>query len=259
MTKTVLLPLAAAAALVLAACGSESTSGESPEPDSRDFVSTSVDGRDFVSTSVDGHELVEGSDIRISFADGTLTANAGCNTLGGDYTLDDDTLQVGPMFGTEMGCEPALADQDAWLTEFLTSAPSVLLEDDKLTLADDDGTTINMLDRESAEPDLPIEGTLWIVDGIVTNDAVSSVPAGATASITIEDSNAAVETGCNAGSTSVEVNETTLTFSPMTVTLMASVLAVLDGEVTYEIDADRLSIRRTTPTGVIGLELTATT
>lgn len=257
MKRSGLVPVAVAATLVLAACGSDSASGDSPE----------LDGRDFVSTNVEGHELAEGTDIRISFADGAFTANAGCNTLGGDYTLDGNTLEVGPMFGTEMGCEPSLMDQDVWLTEFLTLAPTVLLEDDKLTLADDDGTTITMLDIESADPDRAIEGTLWIVDGIVTNDAVSSVPPDVTASLTITDGSAAVETGCNAGSTSVEVAETTLTFSPMAVTLMLcppaememqdAVLGVLDGEATYEIEADSLSILRTTPSGVVGLNLKA--
>jgi len=272
MTRSVFLPLVAAGALVLAACGSDSASSDAPEPDGRNSASSDApepDGRDFVSTSVEGQALVEGTDIQISFADGALTANAGCNTLGGDYTLDGDTLEVGPMFGTEMACEPSLMDQDTWLTEFLTSAPTVSLVDDELTLANDDGTTINMLDVESANPDRPIEGTLWIVDGIVNGDAVSSLPSAVTASIMITDGAATVETGCNAGSTSVEVNETTLTFSPMDVDLMLcppaemevqdAVLAVLDGEVTYEIDADRLSIRRTTPTGVVGLELVATT
>jgi heat shock protein HslJ len=135
MTRSGLVPVVIAAALVLAACGSDSASSDSPE----------LDGRDFVSTSVDGHEQVEETDIRFSFADGAFTANAGCNTLGGDYTLDGDKLEVGPMFGTEMACEPALMDQDVWLTEFLTLAPAVSLDDDKLTLTDNDGTTINML------------------------------------------------------------------------------------------------------------------
>ncbi|MBG7604477.1 MAG: META domain-containing protein, partial [Actinobacteria bacterium] len=174
--------------------------------------------------------------------------------------------EVGAMFSTEMGCEPAMMDQDTWLAEFLTSSPTASLDDDVLVL-EGDGTTINMLDRETADPDLPMEGTLWVVDGIVANEGVSTVPGGATASITITDGTAAVETGCNAASTSVEVTETTLMFSPMAVTLMAcppdetalqdAVLAVLDGKVTYEIEANRLSIRRTTPQGEIGLELSA--
>jgi heat shock protein HslJ len=254
MTK-LFLPLLAAAALVLGACGSDSSSGDSPD----------LDGREFLSTSVEGHDLVPGTDIRIAFTDGSLSANAGCNTMGGDYSLDGNMLEVGPMFSTEMGCEPPLMDQDTWLADFLTSGPAVSLDGDELMLGGNDGTTINMLDRESADPDRPIEGTVWVVDGIVANEAVSTVPGGTTASITITDGTAAVETGCNAGSTSVEITDTTLTFSPMAVTMMAcppdetelqdAVLAVLDGEVTYEIEADRLSIRRTTPQGEIGLDL----
>lgn len=257
MSRSVLFPLVAAAALVLAACGSDSSSSaDSPE----------LDGRSFVATSIEGQELVEGTDIRISFADGALTANAGCNTLGGDYTLDGNTLNVGPMFGTEMACEPALMDQDVWLTEFLTSEPSVALTGDVLALTGD-GRTINMLDVETADPDRPIEGTLWIVDGLVTDDAVSSVPAEATASIIIEDGTAVVETGCNSAGGPVEVGEDTLTFGGMAMTLMAcppaeteleaAVLAVFEGEVTYEIEADRLTLHRTTPNGTIGLTLKA--
>ena len=255
MTK-LLIPLLAAGALVMGACGSDSSSGNSPD----------LDGREFSSTSVDGHDLVEGTDISIAFMDGSLSANAGCNTMGGDYELEGDTLEVGPMFSTEMGCEPALMEQDEWLADFLMSGPAVSLDGDELRLDGDDATTINMLDRESADPDRPLENTLWVVDGIVANDAVSTVPEGATASITITDGMAAVETGCNAGSTSVEVTDTTLTFSPMAITMMAcppaetelqdAVLAVLDGEVSYEIEANRLSLRRATPAGEIGLELT---
>ena len=256
MTKP-LLPLLAAAALFLGACGSDSVSDDSP----------GLDGREFLSTNVEGHDLVEGTDISITFMDGSLSANAGCNTMGGDYVLDGDTLEVGPMFATEMGCEPALMEQDTWLAEFLATMPTVSLDGDQLTLQGDGGTTLNMLDRESADPDRPIEGTLWVVDGLVANEGVSTLPGDATASIRIIEGMAAVETGCNAGSTSVEVTDTTLTFSPMAVTMMAcppdetklqdAVLAVLDGEVSYQIEADRLSLRRTTPDGEIGLELTA--
>ena len=244
----------AAGALIFAACGSDSPSGDSPD----------LEGHEFLSTTVEGHDLVEGTEIHIGFTDGSLGADAGCNSMGGDYTLDGDILDVGPMFATEMGCEQALMDQDTWLAEFLTSSPTASFDSDVLVL-ERDGTIITMLDRESADPDRPIEDTRWVVDGLVANESVSTVPGGAIASITITDGIAAVETGCNAGSASVEVTETTLTFSPMAVTLMAcppaetalqdAVLAVLDGEVSYEIEADHLSLRRSTPDGEIGLNL----
>jgi len=268
MTK-LLLPLLAASALALSACGSDSsstdTSTSASTADSSDD-SPDLDGRECVSTGVKGQTLVEGTKIRLEFMDGAISANAGCNSMGGDYVLEGQTLAVGPMFSTEMGCEQALMDQDIWLAEFLTSSPTVALDGDVLTL-DGDGTTIEMLDRESADPDRPIEGTLWVVDGLVTDDAVSSVPGDATASITIIDGEAMVETGCNNAGGSVEVAETTLTFGPMMMTLMAcppaetelerAVLAVLDGVVDYEIEADRLTLRRDTPDGVLGLDLTA--
>jgi heat shock protein HslJ len=139
MTKSFLLPLLAAGALILAACGSDSPSGDSPD----------LAGHEFLSMAVEGHDLVEGTEIRIGFTDGSLSAHAGCNSMGGDYTIDGDILDVGPMFATEMGCEQALMDQDTWLAEFLTSAPTASLDSDVLVL-ERDGTIITMLDRESA-------------------------------------------------------------------------------------------------------------
>ena len=41
-----------------------------------------------------------------------------------------------------------------------------------------------MGDREVADPDRPLEGTRWVVDGIVAGDAVLSIPAGVTAALT---------------------------------------------------------------------------
>ena len=96
---------------------------------------------------------------------------------------------------------------------------------------------------------------------------MSSLPAGAEASLTITDGQAAISTGCNSGSTSVEITDTTMTFGPVALTKMAcpedlssleaSVLAVLDGEVTYEITGDTLSIRKAGADGEIGLEYSA--
>ncbi len=51
-------------------------------------ASPDLDGREFVSTQVDGHDLVADSTIRISFEDGSLSINAGCNTMFGAYTVE---------------------------------------------------------------------------------------------------------------------------------------------------------------------------
>jgi heat shock protein HslJ len=113
----------------------------------------------------------------------------------------------------------------------------------------------------------PLEGTTWALTGTVATDAVSSLPADAEASLTITDGQAAISTGCNSGSASVEITDTTMTLGPVALTMRAceeeltalesSVIAVLDGEVTYEITGDTLSIRKAGADGEIGLEYTA--
>jgi heat shock protein HslJ len=253
--RRVLIPLTVVV-LAAAACGGDDDSTppatEAPTPTGAPVPT--LDGRTFLSTEVTGHELVEGSVIRLSFANGSLSANAGCNTIFGGYRLEGDVLVAEALGQTEMACEEALMDQDMWLAELLTGSPTLSLDGDELVVSSSDGVTVvTMLDREVADPDRPLEGTRWIVESTIANDAVSSVPARATASITITDGTVAVETGCNTGSGSVEIGEGTLTFGPIASTaracedelmaLEAAVLAALDGEATYQIEADVLTIR----------------
>jgi heat shock protein HslJ len=248
-------------ALAIAACGgddSDATPVTDPEPPptappTTTAPSPELDGREFLSDSVDGYDLVDGTVIRLSFDDGGLSANAGCNTLFGGYTVTEGALQA-PMLGTtEMACENDLMAQDRWLTDILALEPRVELDGDTLTLRGAGGATLVFVDRTVADPDRPIVGTRWVLDGLRTQDAVSSVPEGVVASLTIDDEGAAVvEAGCNRGSANVEVGDDTLVFGPLALTRMmcepgamdveATVAAVLDGEVVYRIEADRLTI-----------------
>ena len=73
-------------------------------------------------------------------------------------------------------------------------------------------------------------------------------------------------TGCNTGGGSVEITDTTLVFGPIASTLIGcepevaalegSVLAVLQGEVAYEITGDTLSLRSGEGADAIGLTAT---
>ena len=257
------LTLLALSALALAACGSDD---DSPAADDSlpavGSAPTAADltDRSFESTEVTGHELVADSTIELAFMADSVAARAGCNSMNGGYEIVDGTLEVGVMAATMMACDDALMDQDTWLSDFLTSSPEIALDGDTLTLTGADATV-----TLSAVQPAELEDTTWNVTGIVANEAVSSLPMDAEASITITDGPAAIRTGCNNGSTSVEITDTTITFGPIAVTKMAcppelteleaSVLAVLDGEVTYEIAGDSLSLRNAD--GDVGLELTA--
>jgi len=233
--------------LLLAACTAAPGGGAGNSLDGHDFLSTSVteDGAD--------RPLVDGTRIRISFDDGQLGASAGCNTIGGTYRIDNGVLVFEGGGMTEMGCDDPRHAQDDWLAEFLGSRPTVTQSGSDLTLTAG-GTVITLQDSEVAEPDLPLTGTTWTVDSIISGDAVSSVPNGAVATITLsDDGRVEVHTGCNQGGGRFEVSGETLRFVDVAVTEMAcdgpggqleaAVLPVLGADgLTWAIDAGTLTL-----------------
>lgn len=260
-----------AAALAAAACSTGGAGSASPSPTTLPDPSATpqpsapapsgslapVDdaavlvGRAFVSTGSTGHDLVPGSKVRLDFGDGSrLGIQAGCNSMGGPYTITDSTLAItGPMMQTEMACEAPLMAQDTWIAGFVDGA-AMTFDGTTLVLAKD-GVTLTLVDEKVANPDRPLEGTTWVVEGLVQNQAVSSVPAGLTSTLVFADGKVTYA-GCNRGSGDATVGEATIVFGPIATTRMACpgpsmeleqfVLGVLTGEVTYSIDADVLHL-----------------
>ena len=245
-----LLLLVVVSTLLVGACSAGGATPGPSEPPATGADPGNLAGRTFLSTAIDGRVLAPGSRVRLTFDVGRIGASAGCNSMSGSVAIVNGRLIVGDLATTEMACDPALMAQDSWLAAFLDGA-SIALAGDTLTLAKD-GVTLTLLDREVADPDRPLLGTRWVVVGIVSGDAVSSVPAGIVAAITLADGRVAVETGCNSGGGPVTVADTTLTFGPLTLTEMAcagdarfvesAVTAVLSGDVRYAIEADTLTL-----------------
>jgi len=231
-------------ALLIGACAG----GSSTPPDGTG--GPGLDGRTFLSTGIEGRILVAGSRIRIAIRDGQISASGGCNSMSGHYRVDGDRLVAGNLATTEMGCDEPLMVQDTWLADLLDGA-TIALDGDTLVLAKG-GVRLTMEDREIADPDRPLVGTRWVVDGLISGDAVSSVPVGVTAALTFSDDRVEVEAGCNRGGGTAEVGDTTITFGPVALTKMACapdamaveqvVAAVLSGEVGYTIEAGRLTL-----------------
>ena len=236
--------VALVSAILLGTCGSGGASGP-PEPSD-----PGVEGRTFLSTGLEGRPLVAGSTVRLAFQNGGVSANAGCNSMGGPYRIEGDRLIADELATTEMACEPALMEQDRWLAELLGGA-TIALDGDTLTLTRG-VTRLTLLDREVADPDRPLLGTRWVVDGLISGGAASSVPAGIIAALTFSDGRVDVEAGCNSGGGTVEITDTTLAFGPISLTKMAcapeamavegAVVAVLSGTVAYTIDAGALTL-----------------
>lgn len=251
------LPVAALL-LVVASCGDEG--GTTPVTP----VDTGPDGTTYVVTAVTEagkpRPLVEGTEIRLRFDDGRLSITAGCNSMSGRYQLADGTLTVESLATTEMGCDPARMDQDTWVAG-LFAAPVELRTGTDARLTSND-VVLTLVDREQVSPDQPLTGTKWLLDSIGTggpDGAVSSIPAGVVAHLTIENASVSVYDGCNEGSgpvqvDPVQVDEGRIDFGDRVQTLRGcvddrqavanAVAEVLAGQTTFTIEEKSLRITR---------------
>jgi heat shock protein HslJ len=241
-----------AVALLAGSCGRGDGGGASTSSDRE------LTGRTFLSESVTEHgrarELVDSTRIFLDFTtDGQISANAGCNHLFGEVSIDDDRLEVGLMGGTEMGCDPALHAQDEWLMAFLQNSPAWSLDGDRLTLTTAD-TEIVLLNREVADPDRPLEGTRWLVDTVISGEAASSMWAGTEGSawLLIEGEQFTASSGCRDFEGGVERGDEFLQFTDTVQTDPAcpaelrevdeAMQAIFAAEAEYVVEAARLTL-----------------
>lgn len=243
-------------AIGAAACGDGSLPPEEPDPGGLD-----VDGRTFLSTEVDGYTLVPETRIVLTFEGENLGASAGCNALDGGFQFDDEVLVVDEIAQTEIGCDPTLAEQDRWLAALLTARPTLRQAGDTISISSG-ATTVRLTDQEVADPDRPLEATVWTVVTLNIGDAATPAPPGA--SIVFQSGTVEVDLGCNTGTGAYTLEGSMLTFGTLTatakschdegvMTLEATMSEILRGDMTFHITAGRLDL--TGPTG--GLQLTA--
>ncbi|WP_170140993.1 META domain-containing protein [Allonocardiopsis opalescens] len=193
---------------------------------------------------------VEGTAITVGFRDGQIHADAGCNQMTGTATIGADRIEVAELMSTEMGCDPARHEQDEWLAGVLTANPAYTLDGDRLRLETD--TTVIELREQAAPADQPLEGTVWVLDTIITGETASSVPVGAQLVFGEGGVTTRIE-NCNQGSADTEISDGTIRFGALVSTRMAcaepaagverAITAVLDGgEVAYTVEGDSLTL-----------------
>lgn len=240
-------------AVVASAIGGCGATGDAETAGSPDRLPV---GQEFLSTQVSEagkpRPLVGDTRIRLSFGEGKLTIDAGCNSLFGDARLADGTLVVENIGGTEMGCSQPLMKQDEWVTEFFGSGPRWQHAGDTLTLTSGD-TSITLLARQAVEPDRSLLGTRWQLDTVIDGATASSVPAGVEARLRFgQDGSVTGSGGCNQLSARFERDGDRITFSQVITTRMLcpgdrsrverTVLAVLESAPRAEIEAGRLTL-----------------
>jgi heat shock protein HslJ len=258
--RMMVVAVAGLAVLPLGGCGDESGAGGS---------GASLKGKSYLSTAVMENgkpkQLAPNTRIRLQFMDdGRLTAYAGCNSMGADkVSTSGGKLTIGGLAITDLGCDAPRHAQDDWLAKLLQDKPTWKLAGDKLDVSTA-STTISLVDREKAEPDLALDGTKWSVETVIEGEVASHSMGSEKAYLTISGERVTGSTGCNEVQGIVARTGDKLTFGELRTTLRActgdaatlekAVLGVLKGEVSYTIDSNRLKLR--SPNGS-GLDLTA--
>ena len=141
------LPAIVLVMAVVGCTGSDTSAGE-------------LTGITWTVTSLPGSTVPAGLRIDATFRDGTIEGSDGCNSYDGPYSLTDDGgIDVGGLGGTDIGCAPAIADAGAAYASALPRAASYEIEDETLTLFDDDGAELVRFQANAAPPDLRLRGS----------------------------------------------------------------------------------------------------
>ncbi len=175
-----------------------------------------VIGATFVATQVTGkYSMVPGSTISLTLEKGTLAARAGCNNMFGPYTVAGDVLTASKMGSTMMACDPALMQQDTWLSGFLASGPTWTYSGGTLQLSN--GTDTMQL-TEALTGAGAVPGVGWKLVGLIAGSTVSSVDPSLSPWIEFDGKTVTIDTSCNSGGGNAEIGDTTITFGPLAVT-----------------------------------------
>lgn len=239
--------------------GEPSSGSPSPSP-----LSGSLEGKAWSSTSVTGRDLVGNTVVLLSFADGVMTASAGCNTLSGAYELEEALLAWSDAPATTMiACTPPLVRQDRWLEGMLTTGAEAIVTGDTLTL-EADGVVLELTGGQTNRPEGAL-GRTWRLIGTLEDGVTRRLPRGISRpSLSVRaDGLARLNTGCNTGRTTVRVEGDQLAFGPATLTRQAcqgaaaaavegDLLAVVDGQTTDQVEVrDRLLLMSVGDRGLV--------
>lgn len=140
-----------------------------------DFADSVEGSWQLTSGTVHGGEiqLVETHPITIHFEGDAVGGTASCNQYGGVFELSGSSISFSDLAMTEMACFPhETMDAEALYSQALGMVTTVEV-DDGLTLSGPDVELV--FTSLPPVPEAELTNTVWVLDGLVGGDAVSSV------------------------------------------------------------------------------------
>ena len=89
-----------------------------------------------------------GVDTSISFEEGQFGGTVGCNSFGGDYTLNGDQMSIGSVISTMMFCDQTSAQESAVLAILSDKTMTVTYSGNLLTMSSVDGKSVVILEKK---------------------------------------------------------------------------------------------------------------
>lgn len=93
-----------------------------------------LDGQSFVVATAEGVAVVDVAPLTLSFEDGVLVVQGGCNSMRGGYRIVDGVLELETLAATMRACEDQLMVQDAEVSLFLSERPTLEVNGDEMRL-----------------------------------------------------------------------------------------------------------------------------
>jgi heat shock protein HslJ len=124
-----LLVFVLGAALALSGCAAPAATG------------TDVEGTNWKLVTLDGAAVTRAATL--SFKEGKITGNSGCNSFGGSYRMDGNILTITePLASTLMACEEDVMKLEQQYLGALQAKPTVARSGNQLTVTASDGTSL---------------------------------------------------------------------------------------------------------------------
>lgn len=116
-------------ALVLGGCSAAAPAG------------TDVEGTNWKLVSLNGAAITRAATL--SFKEGKITGNSGCNSFGGSYKMEGKVLTITePLASTLMACEEDVMNLEQKYLGALQAKPTVARNGSQLTVTAFDGTSL---------------------------------------------------------------------------------------------------------------------
>jgi heat shock protein HslJ/uncharacterized membrane protein len=84
-----------------------------------------LDGTRWTPLTIDNRPLFQMTRARVSFSRGHISANVGCNGMGGAYRVERGRIFADNLVGTQMACTPAVMAQDKAFADLLKQGAEV--------------------------------------------------------------------------------------------------------------------------------------